>query len=1832
MNHSISHIFEDKYQKSKKFNLDDIPTKENSYKTSPLKEYDLGLDQGSKLLNFKEFYQNSKLNLPSTKSSKSTGMVFTRSKSSFDKDRGSLLGVGTKNRLKEKLLDIKPLINYNINEYLPRDNLKNSRHSLNTSNLLANSIINVNSINHSIPINNNLIQSQITTKNVFQSNGLQQQVNLSPNPIFQSHQQQNQPCMQCQCGSGSGILSNVSSANQFQRQFSQQQMMQTQRSNCSCQYSQSSACHSSYASPISSQSKNHFHHNHTNSRQNFNQINNQNINLQNLNPMSQLPQTIKNNYLGNQNNGFQGANTQLQFLKQNLNMTSSNENTPFKNNLNILNQQQQNYNQHQIMLNQIPSLNINKSPGQNKENSFAMQNKSSHNISASFLKTNEKTSQNVGGGGYNTDDLLRDSESEVEVGNNIQDAHQNFLQGFQNYLKISQPQNADQDRAQKELLAMQIIQGNLNFTPQQQIFQNLTGRGQNTNFSSNLNESQLKTVKQSQINPGGLTLDALQISNINQTSPMRTPQSQFDINLASQFETNINLYHNQEASNQNNQHAKFNNNLSNNNNVLHSLNPQRHPQQFNQMNQMQQQQYNLNNQQQQFQQQVHQQNQLLPVNHLQILQQQYQSPCFNSFEDSSLNMFGSNPQANKSQQTQIQGQQLVKQNSLSQKTVNEQLTGQNKLFNYQLQSQNEAQNYELNQQQMQDNFNLINQSYQTNQNDNFEQIQLTNAINMNYLSVQQQQQQQNNQVKYKQQKNKDKPKRKKSLNKKLLKKTYDEEDYSHRKQQSSLISEDESFDESDRGESSAVSVNNSLKYASLMDGNQRSNMNIIEQQKSDHKNDQSLIRVLKEMNIQAQDIDMNQQMQMNSYLQQDGDSFMDKSDLQVQSEKQKQDASCQYEPLSQNPNQQNQRKQQLLPPQQKRAASQNKFQQPQVIPIKSVGCSMPSSKNSTMNNNGTHHHFQSHNPSQDLEDYQFHIDDESIQHQQLSIGGGNSCGTTSNGKINILTQQNINQANHFSQPSILSPYTPNANHYNNFDHFKSHCSEVIIRGSSETDISNKIAAMKLMKGNNDSTSQHFQSQNMNQQNTSHQISGSQSIVNIGPHTRSQFTSIETHNQSPTKNTKKRIQELFENNVSKIIHSRNDLQTESSYEANDRFNENMQLLAGDTFMKNQKMIMEGKDSHQRYKMEPNRYQTKQDVEIYHVDEYKTLETQENQKYDEYQTQQTTEAAQLPEDNFNSTIRLNDIPTMNSAQKSPAINVQRPPMYQNHNPIHFNPTFQQNTSSSYQNPYLNNTGSTAGFPQVQGYQFSQQTGRKSNCNSSFHSQNIKTSNSQTSLSITNRSQYHNQSHTESKSQQIKKKNVIDQIIFLQRHIKQFLAKRRQSCENEINAFQQEQENHLGGFFGDSTIQKPVEESLSNISAQLLNSLKQSLGGSNVVRHHKPNDQSYQKNILESLNLTTGNTFIKETRQFGQGQLKDRTQFLGNSSALVLYSGSTHDNRQNPFLNAGMMNMRISDQNFLGNNNIDSQQSYGKPPLYEYEQAQRDQNMMQQMSPQNTSLLNMTEESNSGIFKLTPLASQNVTQKTGQIQAYNQTSQMNERTTESNNLNYSCSEMDSEWCNNFQKDNAISPMSINTTSSKIRNLNGTKSGQRIPVSVHNNHINNIQNNIMFQRSGSVQSEQIQGVNGACFNNQKSTQKIKIEDNIQSPLSISQIPSTRSAANIIPTKHEKMLNMLKSEDYGAGDQIVVQIQDSKAGLMNPQVLKSNTKLQNCQLLQQRELRPQSMSLDSTDNNMSSAQSTGVSYDWRLLKPTRESDLCNLLSTLLNQTNQQPQPISSYA
>lgn len=70
--------------------------------------------------------------------------------------------------------------------------------------------------------------------------------------------------------------------------------------------------------------------------------------------------------------------------------------------------------------------------------------------------------------------------------------------------------------------------------------------------------------------------------------------------------------------------------------------------------------------------------------------------------------------------------------------------------------------------------------------------------------------------------------------------------------------------------------------------------------------------------------------------------------------------------------------------------------------------------------------------------------------------------------------------------------------------------------------------------------------------------------------------------------------------------------------------------------------------------------------------------------------------------------------------------------------------------------------------------------------------------------------------------------------------------------------------------------------------------------------------------------------------------------------------------------------------------------------------------------------------------------------------------EKTTESNNLNYSYSECESEWAAAaLPKDNnAVSPLSVNTTSSKIK-LPGNKLSRM-------NH-----NKILFLRSNSIHSE---------------------------------------------------------------------------------------------------------------------------------------------------------------
>lgn len=58
----------------------------------------------------------------------------------------------------------------------------------------------------------------------------------------------------------------------------------------------------------------------------------------------------------------------------------------------------------------------------------------------------------------------------------------------------------------------------------------------------------------------------------------------------------------------------------------------------------------------------------------------------------------------------------------------------------------------------------------------------------------------------------------------------------------------------------------------------------------------------------------------------------------------------------------------------------------------------------------------------------------------------------------------------------MSPFYNNGR-TNNYDHFKSQCSEVIIRGSSETDISNRINRAKNAKENINSGGIHGNSNN-----------------------------------------------------------------------------------------------------------------------------------------------------------------------------------------------------------------------------------------------------------------------------------------------------------------------------------------------------------------------------------------------------------------------------------------------------------------------------------------------------------------------------------------------------------------------------------------------------------------------------------------------------------------------------------------------------------------------------------------------------------------------------------
>eukprot|EP00347_Sterkiella_histriomuscorum_P014187 403361832 len=2020
------------------------------YKKSPLRERSLmeleNSQNQSKLLNFKEFYENSKLETSSTKNSNSqvskSSQLFRSKSSGNDRDK-------FQNNLQSKLLNIKPLIKYDINEYLPKNSSLSSKHSnsLLHSNLTSNSFLNVNPGQQQQQQNlfsNNLMQNVESNYNSKDKQHLSlSHLALSPNinvkriqphipGLNNQNDFQSQQCLQCSCG-GQNSLPQFYNPYTKNLNNGSQQILLTQRSSCSCQYSQSSAQQSQYASPLSSNQKQNPLHNGQN--QNifaYNQpqrghSHSYSNSLVNINRVQSQPQIPNNIQIINQSDlsSQQSSNKQLQnpFATYAQNVFTSNENTPYKlhqenpNQVqNPINQLKQNLpqqihtiGQQNFLLNQASSQTLlNKSPQQNQSN-IPSQNNPQFNQqetllypdrSISFIRSTDKKEKTLGGG-YNTDDLIRDTDSEVDlnqVSNIIQDANDQFMNGFQNYLKLSEIKTGD-DRAQKEFLAMQILQNNQmpnSFTNNQ------------LSQDDKLNQSQLKTIKQSQIqvnqNPllqqqhqpnqnHTLTLDSLHISNINNLPSMiQTPQSLIiNTNKTSSTNDPDNFITQKGGSKNSNQ----------------------------QISQIQQQ---------------------------MLFQQQYQSPYFQSSEDST-GQFNSNQsqqqqhlQTNLTSQHQIGSQIQMKPQNPSLQVTNipqqlllnlddaNSLTLKNLQVNPSSKNQILLNNQQIAQQQIMQQYQQIQLS---NQNQLTNQQQLVPSQNSQNNLIEQQQQQESKSRSKSKNKSKNRN-RNKSITKKLTKKTYNEEDYSSRKhhqiindingdagdqqtdqQQDTTSYQDQMIDESSQQyqdyepsinylsqnqsrnyESNAQNMMNALiannyydqqnnhmmhdvqsnnnndgtktntntnsisvsnqtqegnnttldsavgsqqQYISVNYHQQQQfidnpypqhqqimqNYSIIQQQNTgyqqqndqivhifsdDHyntqntdedfvqktdqqqedfqdeteteiednnneyridqyqsanKNDQSLLKVLSQMNNEEQ------QQMLQSYLvgnqsQVNDASFLDQSEIQVNQPqiKQANQDFCNDNNVAKLNKQYNQK----LPPQQKKQHS-NALQ----IPTKSMACSNLSSKNSTIVPGGNNHHYQSHNPSQrEMDDYYLHMDDESLQNQMVSIADTNNKREgQAQGKAQIQIQtnglsvlQHNSSANQFIQPGILSPYGPHTNgsnlphYYHNYDHFKSQCSEVIIRGSSETDISNRIAAMKQLKNqsHSDSNSHHFQSQNTNlNQQHSHQISGCQSIVNLAEpphHSRSQFTSIDTHNYSPTKAINKRndrgssqppinlpkssnarndkqTQQVQQNELIEVNCLRSDIQMDSSYEPNDRFysnNDTQNILAGDTFMKSSQKLAFGQnnDTGKINQFLKNYQQVGNGQQILDMfqsqNQYKSIETENNNLQDDFGIQQTTGSAQQPtEDDFNYTIRLDE---MNQAQKSQSnSHAQRPPIYQgafsqHHSlPAQSQTNQQQHNQQQYTNPYLNGTGSTAGFPQLHGYQFSQQTGRKSISNSSFHSQMIKNSNSQSSLPMISQRSMQNKAR-------IKKLSFMEKITLIQRHVRDYLSNKKQR-EANLQQFTEEQddvqdfhlEQNLMGFYGgDSTIQKPQDESLSNISAQLLNSLKQSLGGSNL-RQIKPSDQSYQKNILESLNLTTGNTFIKDTRHFNQGILnKERTQNFGNSSHLVLYSGSTHDNRVNPFQRNSVA--RQSENNYQGGN-LESQQSFQKPPLYlnDPDFQQRESSGNQQLSPNNTSILNMTEESNSGIFKLTPMASQNITQKTGHIinagatngGYYNQTSsQMN--ATESNNLNYSCSEIESEWyLNNIQKDcNTVSPMSINTTSSKLKTLmNGNKPGQRIING--KSHANSVQNqqeqsknsnklaessnsNILFQqRRGSVQSEQLQPLsflNGM----QKNTQQIVINDNIQSPLSLHQVASTRSAQADILLKQEKMLNLLKSvDDY---HQDVPKHQDDSSQDNNliqvQQKAKSGQKINNCA--------------------------------WKILKPIKQSDFNQLLMSMI--------------
>lgn len=100
--------------------------------------------------------------------------------------------------------------------------------------------------------------------------------------------------------------------------------------------------------------------------------------------------------------------------------------------------------------------------------------------------------------------------------------------------------------------------------------------------------------------------------------------------------------------------------------------------------------------------------------------------------------------------------------------------------------------------------------------------------------------------------------------------------------------------------------------------------------------------------------------------------------------------------------------------------------------------------------------------------------------------------------------------------------------------------------------------------------------------------------------------------------------------------------------------------------------------------------------------------------------------------------------------------------------------------------------------------------------------------------------------------------------------------------------------------------------------------------------------------------------------------------------------------------------------------------------------------------------------------------------------------EKTTESNNLNYSYSELDSEWVGAaLNKDNSVSPMSVNTTSNRIGAYGGliSRGSQRI--------FNQRSSSICSDQPNMLPSEPKHIINTE-KNPSRHTQKIKIDNDV--------------------------------------------------------------------------------------------------------------------------------------